>query len=312
MAVAVAPSAPWATWAPALSRASCRRPSCPSSAAISAAGWRRRPFRRRGAAACSCIDGLSRCTLTSMSREMADFDRGGHLSGAYGCPLLAPAPSPPGPCRASGGDFARRGEAVPAQSNRLETLCSLAMRPMASPISGAIEMRRIFLAALAASVALDGVGDHQFLELAAGDALGGAAGQHAVGDVGRDLLGAGLEQGLGGVDSVPPQSTMSSIRMQSRPATSPMMFITSVSPARGRRLSTMARSASRRWATARARTTPPTSGETIISVRGRRSARWMSRPSPARREVVGRDVEEALDLAGVQIHRQRRGRRRRR
>jgi len=57
---------------------------------------------------------------------------------------------------------------------------------------------------------------------------------------------------------------MSSNRMQRRPSTSPMMFITSLSPALGRRLSTMARSASSRLASDRARTTPPTSGETII------------------------------------------------
>ena len=46
------------------------------------------------------------------------------------------------------------------------------------------------------------------------------------------------------------------------------MFITSDSPARSRRLSTMARSAFRRLATASARTTPPTSGETISSSDG--------------------------------------------
>ena len=43
-----------------------------------------------------------------------------------------------------------------------------------------------------------------------------------------------------------------------------MMFITSETPARSRRLSMMARSASSRFATARARTTPPTSGETMV------------------------------------------------
>ena len=42
-----------------------------------------------------------------------------------------------------------------------------------------------------------------------------------------------------------------------------MMFMTSLTPARSRRLSTMARSAFRRLAIARARTTPPTSGETM-------------------------------------------------
>jgi len=49
---------------------------------------------------------------------------------------------------------------------------------------------------------------------------------------------------------------------QVRPSTSPMMCITSATLARGRRLSMIARSASMRLASARARTTPPTSGET--------------------------------------------------
>ena len=57
-------------------------------------------------------------------------------------------------------------------------------------------------------------------------------------------------------------STMSSMITQVRPSTSPMMFITSESFARGRRLSMIARSESSRFAMARARTTPPTSGET--------------------------------------------------
>ena len=52
---------------------------------------------------------------------------------------------------------------------------------------------------------------------------------------------------------------------QVRASTSPMMFITVATFGRGRRLSMIARSASsRRLARARARTTPPTSGETTI------------------------------------------------
>src|SRR3546814_9307296 len=43
---------------------------------------------------------------------------------------------------------------------------------------------------------------------------------------------------------VPAESTMSSTRMQRRPSTSPTMFITSETPARSRRLSMIARSAS--------------------------------------------------------------------
>src|ERR1044072_5510980 len=57
---------------------------------------------------------------------------------------------------------------------------------------------------------------------------------------------------------------MSSTRMQVVPATSPMTFITSESPARSRRLSMMASGALMRFASPRARTTPPTSGETTV------------------------------------------------
>src|SRR5690606_17613818 len=46
----------------------------------------------------------------------------------------------------------------------------------------------------------DRVGDHEFLELAAGDTLGSGAGQNAMGDIGGYFLGTGLEQRLGGVD----------------------------------------------------------------------------------------------------------------
>ena len=57
----------------------------------------------------------------------------------------------------------------------------------------------------------------------------------------------------------------------------PMMFMTSESPARSRRLSTMASGASRRLARARARTTPPTSGETTMTALGSWPRDWMSR-----------------------------------
>ena len=62
--------------------------------------------------------------------------------------------------------------------------------------------------------------------------------------------------------SVPAVSTISSTSTQHLFSTSPMMFITVATLARGRRLSMMARSASRRLAMARALTTPPTSGAT--------------------------------------------------
>jgi hypothetical protein len=58
---------------------------------------------------------------------------------------------------------------------------------------------------------------------------------------------------------------------------SPMMFITVDTFGRGRRLSMIARSDSRRFASARARTTPPTSGETTM-----RSSYWCFQTSPSR------------------------------
>ena len=88
---------------------------------------------------------------------------------------------------------------------------------------------------------------------------------------------------------------------QVRPLTSPMMFITSATLARGRRLSMIASSESRRFAIARARTTPPTSGrddEQVVVVLLPQVAEQDRR----RVDVVDRDVEEALDLVGVQVH----------
>ena len=96
-------------------------------------------------------------------------------------------------------------------------------------------------------------------------------------------------------------STMSSMITQVRPSTSPMMFITSETLAFGRRLSMIARSESRRLAIARARTTPPTSGrddEQVVVVLLPQVAEQDRR----RVDVVDRDVEEALDLVGVQVH----------
>ena len=61
---------------------------------------------------------------------------------------------------------------------------------------------------------------------------------------------------------VPAESIISSRIMQSLPATSPIIFITSLSPAFGLRLSTIAIEAPNLFAIARALTTPPISGET--------------------------------------------------
>ena len=80
---------------------------------------------------------------------------------------------------------------------------------------------------------------------------------------------------------------MSSTRMQERPATSPMMFITSDSLGRSRRLSTMASGASMRLASARARTTPPTSGEITM------------RSPPSSRSLMSRTITGAANRLSV-------------
>ena len=127
---------------------------------------------------------------------------------------------------------------------------------------------------------LNCVGEHEFAELGGGDARDRPAREHAVGDVGRDARRAASTSASAALQSVPPESTMSSNRTQRRSGTSPMMFITSETPAR--------RGACRRWRVgvqplgeARARTTPPTSGETIISSCGRCAA------AGCRRTIVG-------------------------
>ena len=84
-----------------------------------------------------------------------------------------------------------------------------------------------------------------------------------------NLLSAPLStRACAALQSVPPPSIMSSKRMQRRPETSPMTLATSLFPGPERRLSTIASSALSRLATARARTTPPTSGETIMMSEG--------------------------------------------
>ena len=65
---------------------------------------------------------------------------------------------------------------------------------------------------------------------------------------------------------------MSSISTQVWPSTSPITFMTSDSPGRSRRLSTMASGALMRLASPRARATPPTSGDTTMTLsRSKRS-----------------------------------------
>ena len=152
----------------------------------------------------------------------------------------------------------------------------------------------------------DGVGDDQLAELRLGDARRGARPTARRGcnkRTPRSRPAASARRRR--CTACPAESTMSSIRMQVRPSTSPMMFITSDSPARSRRLSTIASGALlSRLARPRARTTPPTSGETTSSSRLPKRALDVGRDHRRGEQIVGRDVEEALDLAGVEVDRQ--------
>ena len=94
---------------------------------------------------------------------------------------------------------------------------------------------------------------------------------------------------------------MSSRIRTSLPSTSPTTFRISVSFLPVRRLSMIAREASSRFAMARARVRPPTSGETMTRSS---SVELADRVEDHRggEEVVDRDVEEPLDLGGMEVH----------
>jgi hypothetical protein len=102
--------------------------------------------------------------------------------------------------------------------------------------------------------------------------------------------------------SVPPESTMSSKRMQSLPRLADDVHHFRLA----RPLAALVHNGELgvdALASARARTTPPTSGDTTIV--------WHCGSAPSRpghhghgEQVVGGDVEEALDLAGMQVERQ--------
>ena len=101
--------------------------------------------------------------------------------------------------------------------------------------------RRIFAAFGIGLAGPDGVGDDQLAQHRLGDARRSARptarrGCNRRRPRSRPAASAPRRR----CTACPPKSTMSSIRMQVRPSTSPMMFITSDSPARSRRLSTIA------------------------------------------------------------------------
>ena len=134
----------------------------------------------------------------------------------------------------------------------------------------------------------------------------GAARQHAVAaighHVGRALLLAAPRRRC---TASRPNRRCRRSGCSNAPSTSPMMFITSDSPAFSRRLSTIASGAlSSRLARLRARTTPPTSGDTTIRFLARIARLDVRRHHRRGIQIVGRNVEEALDLPGVEIHRQ--------
>ena len=121
--------------------------------------------------------------------------------------------------------------------------------------------------------------------------------------VGDDALGAAFLSAAAALHSVPAVSTMSSMMTQVRPSTSPMMFITSETLALGRRLSMMARSHSRRFGqrtgTDDAAVVRRDHQQVLVIL-------FLDVIEQDRQcvDVVDRDVEEALDLFGVQVHRQ--------
>ena len=67
----------------------------------------------------------------------------------------------------------------------------------------------------------------------------------------------------------------------------------------------IARLASSRFENARARSTPPASGETTTVVAAEAERAQLLDQDRHRVQVIERDVEEALDLTGVQVDRER-------
>ena len=167
-----------------------------------------------------------------------------------------------------------------------KTELSSAIRRIASAISGAIVTWRMLCARRTASVARIEFGHHQHLQRRGRDARHRAARQHAVGHIGGDRRGALLRSAhRAALHSVPPESTMSSTRMQS-PAVDVADDVHDLGHAGA--LAPLvddgevgARAA---WRSAGRASTPPTSGDTIIT-------------SPA--------VEPVLDVAGEQRARRR-------
>ena len=100
--------------------------------------------------------------------------------------------------------------------------------------------------------------------------------------------------------SVPAVSIRSSTIMQFRPRTSPMIFITSATFACSRRLSIMASGALRRLAKARARSTPPASGDTTVYSAGQQPTKMLDHHRGGKK-MINRDIEESLNLGRMQI-----------
>ena len=132
---------------------------------------------------------------------------------ANGRRLRADSPDPP---QASHRPAALRGAVSrtrSAQSKRLETLSSLAMRAMASPISGAIETTRMFFETRMASVGWMVSVMNQFFQIRGGDARHGAAREHAMGDIGvTPPARRASSSASAALHRVPPESTMSSMQ----------------------------------------------------------------------------------------------------
>ena len=102
----------------------------------------------------------------------------------------------------------------------------------------------------------------------------------------------------------PPVEIMSSTMSTLRPSTSPMRCSTAISSAEMRRLSTIARSRVERLGVGARHLDAADVGRDDGEVRRIRASRKCSREHRRGVEVVDGDVEEALDLRGVQVERE--------
>lgn len=148
---------------------------------------------------------------------------------------------------------------------------------------------------------LDGIRDHQFLQHRGGNAGACAAGEHAVGDVGGDAGSAVLEQRLGGVaeraagiDDVVDQDAILAVDVTND--VHDLRFTGAIATLVDDRQQTVEPLGKR----------PGTHDAADVRRNDRDVLKVVvlldvARQDRNRIEIVGRDIEEALDLAGMEI-----------